>query len=63
MISASLDPDARKDFGPYLPGMNVIPYNNIDVLKEALKDPDVAGLILEPIQGRSRGLCARMMDI
>ncbi len=53
VISASVDPDARKDFGPYLPGINIIPYNNLDVLSQVLKDPEVAGFICEPIQGEA----------
>ncbi len=53
VISASMDPDATKDYGPYLPGIEVIPYNDLDALKEALKDPNVAGFIVEPIQGEA----------
>ena len=51
VISASVDPDARKEFGPYMPGIVIIPYNDTNVLREALKDPNVAGFIVEPIQG------------
>ncbi len=53
IISASMDPDATKDYGPYLPGIEVIPYNNLEALKEVLKDPHVAGFIVEPIQGEA----------
>jgi ornithine--oxo-acid transaminase len=53
VVSASQDPDARKGFGPYLPGIEVIPYNDLDALAEALKDPNVAGFIVEPIQGEA----------
>jgi len=53
VISASVDPDATNDFGPFLPGVEVIPYNDIDALAEALKDPNVAGFIVEPIQGEA----------
>lgn len=53
VVSASQDPDARKDFGPYMPGLEVIPYNNLDALAEAFKDPNVAGFIVEPIQGEA----------
>jgi ornithine--oxo-acid transaminase len=49
----STDPDARKDFGPYTPGFVIIPYNNIKALEKALEDPDVAGFIVEPIQGEA----------
>lgn len=53
VISASTDPDAREGFGPYTPGFVVIPYNNIPALEQALEDPDVAGFLVEPIQGEA----------
>jgi len=53
VVSASQDPDARKDFGPYLPGIDVIPYNDLNAVAEAFKDPNVAGFIVEPIQGEA----------
>jgi len=53
VISASVDPDARKEYGPYLPGIEIIDYNDLDALREALKDPNVAGFIVEPIQGEA----------
>jgi ornithine--oxo-acid transaminase len=53
IISASTDPDSYGGFGPYTPGFIKIPYNNIDALAEALKDPDVAGFLVEPIQGEA----------
>ena len=53
VVSASVDPDARNDYGPYLPGIEIIEYNDLDALKEALKDPNVAGFIVEPIQGEA----------
>ncbi len=53
VISASVDPDATNDFGPFLPGIEVIPYNDLDALAQALKDPNVAGFIVEPIQGEA----------
>jgi ornithine--oxo-acid transaminase len=53
IISMSTDPDARKDYGPYTPGFITIPYNDLNALKDALKDPDVAGLLVEPIQGEA----------
>src|SRR6185503_3147709 len=42
-----------KNFGPYMPGFISIPFNNIDALTEALKDNDIAGLLIEPIQGEA----------
>ena len=53
VISASLDPSSTKGFGPYMPGLMVIPYDDIDALKTALEDPNVAGFIVEPIQGEA----------
>ena len=53
VISFSNDPSARKNFGPYMPGFISIPYNDIDALKKALKDKNVAGFLVEPIQGEA----------
>ncbi len=53
VISFSNDPDARKNFGPYTPGFIKIPYNDISALQEALKQPNVAGFLVEPIQGEA----------
>lgn len=53
IISMSTDPDARNHYGPYTPGFVIIPYNNIEALEKALQDPDVAGFLVEPIQGEA----------
>lgn len=53
IISVSTDPDARKDYGPFTPGFITIPYNDIPALEKALADPDVAGFLVEPIQGEA----------
>ncbi len=53
IISASNDPDARGNFGPYTPGIESIPYNNLEVLKEAVSDSNVAAFMVEPIQGEA----------
>jgi ornithine--oxo-acid transaminase len=53
IISMSNDPDSRNEYGPYTPGIELIPYNNIDALKKALQDPNVAGFLVEPIQGEA----------
>ncbi|MEC9209147.1 MAG: ornithine--oxo-acid transaminase [Bacteroidota bacterium] len=53
IISFSNDPDARDEFGPYTPGFVNIPYNDLNALKEALKDTNIAGFMLEPIQGEA----------
>ncbi len=53
-VSISTDPESRKGFGPYMPGIEVIPYNDIDALKTSIKaDGNVAGVLLEPIQGEA----------
>jgi len=52
-ISASNDPSSTKGFGPYMPGYEIIPYNDLDALTEALQDKDVAGFLVEPIQGEA----------
>src|SRR5450432_2763751 len=46
IISFSTDPVAKKDFGPYLPGFDVIPYNNLKALEKALSDKNVAGFLV-----------------
>ncbi len=53
IISFSNDPDARKNFGPYTPGFVKVEYNNLDQLENALQDGDVAGFLVEPIQGEA----------
>ena len=53
IISMSTDPDAKKGFGPYTPGFVVIPYNDLDALAKELEDPNVAGFLVEPIQGEA----------
>ena len=53
IISMSTDPDSYKGFGPYTPGFEVVPYNDLDALKKALEDPNVAGFLVEPIQGEA----------
>lgn len=53
IISASVDPDARADYGPYTPGIDVIPYDNLPALQRALEHPHVAAFLVEPIQGEA----------
>jgi ornithine--oxo-acid transaminase len=52
-ISASTDPSSYEGFGPNLPGILTIPFNDLSALARAIEDPTVAGLILEPIQGEA----------
>ncbi|MGF1566256.1 MAG: ornithine--oxo-acid transaminase [Flavobacteriales bacterium] len=53
IVSFSSDPDSNTNFGPYTPGFISIPYNDIDALAKALEDPNVAGFLVEPIQGEA----------
>ncbi|MFM7902046.1 MAG: ornithine--oxo-acid transaminase [Bacteroidota bacterium] len=52
-VSASIDPDSRINYGPYLPGFKVVPYDDVAALELALEDPNVAGFLLEPMQGEA----------
>jgi ornithine--oxo-acid transaminase len=52
-ISSSTDPSSRTGFGPYMPGYEIIPYNDLAALEKAVKDPNVAGFMVEPIQGEA----------
>jgi ornithine--oxo-acid transaminase len=53
IVSMSTDPESKAHFGPFTPGFIVIPYNDLKALEEALKDPNVAGFLVEPIQGEA----------
>ena len=53
IISFSNDPDANKNFGPYTPGFIRIPYNDIAALEHALQTENIAGFLVEPIQGEA----------
>lgn len=52
-ISSSTDPSSYHQFGPYMPGFELVPYNNIPALEQALQDPNVAAFMVEPIQGEA----------
>ena len=54
IVSFSTDTDSTGGFGPFTPGFEVIPYDDIAALEAALKDPNVAGFMVEPIQGEAR---------
>ena len=53
IVSLSSDPEAYGGYGPFTPGFVKIPYNDIPALEAALKDSDVAGFLVEPIQGEA----------
>lgn len=53
IVSFSNDPLASTNYGPFTPGFIRIPYNDLDALAGAIKDPNVAGFLVEPIQGEA----------
>ena len=53
VISASDDPDAKNEYGPYLPGYQSIPFNDLNALAKAVENPNMAAFIVEPIQGEA----------
>ncbi|MEJ0106036.1 MAG: ornithine--oxo-acid transaminase [Bacteroidota bacterium] len=53
VISFSSDASARKNFGPYMPGFEIIPYNDLHALAAALTEKNIAGFLVEPIQGEA----------
>lgn len=52
-ISTSTDPTCKDGFGPYMPGFDIIPYDDVPALEKALSDPNVCGFMFEPIQGEA----------
>lgn len=52
-ISASTDPSSYKGFGPFMPGFDIVPYNDTEALEKALQNPNVAAFMVEPIQGEA----------
>jgi len=57
IVSMSTDPDSYGGFGPFTPGFIKIAYDDLAALEEALKDPNVAGFLVEPIQGEAGVYC------
>ncbi len=53
IISASTDPVSTTNFGPFLPGFEIIEYGNLEVMERALVNPEVCAVWLEPIQGEA----------
>ncbi|XP_042230417.1 ornithine aminotransferase, mitochondrial-like isoform X2 [Homarus americanus] len=52
-VSSSSDATAYRDFGPYMPGFSLIPYDDLPALEAAVSDPTVAAFMVEPIQGEA----------
>ncbi|MEY3159402.1 MAG: ornithine--oxo-acid transaminase [Bacteroidota bacterium] len=53
IVSFSTDPSSFNQFGPFMPGFEVIPYNNVHALEEKLKDQNITAFLFEPIQGEA----------
>ncbi|MCB9261476.1 MAG: ornithine--oxo-acid transaminase [Flavobacteriales bacterium] len=68
VISFSTDPDSHGNYGPYLPGFEVVEYDNLDAMHAAINQPNVAGVMVEPIQGEAgvivpqRGYLAKISE-
>lgn len=52
-ISSSTDPSSYKNFGPFMPGFEIVPYNNLSALEESFQNKNVAAFMFEPIQGEA----------
>lgn len=52
-VSSSTDPSSYEGFGPYMPGFDLVPYNNLEALEEKFKEANIAGFMVEPIQGEA----------
>jgi ornithine--oxo-acid transaminase len=52
-ISSSTDPSSYKNFGPFVPGFENVPYNDLIALEKAFQDKNVAAFMFEPIQGEA----------
>ena len=55
VISFSSDPSSYSGFGPFMPGFDLIPYNDLEALEKALQNKDVAAVLDGTHSGRSRG--------
>ncbi len=53
IISMSTDPESYEGYGPYTPGFVVVPYDDLEALEREIQDPNVAGFLVEPIQGEA----------
>ena len=52
-ISSSTDPSSYAKFGPFMPGFEIVPYNDLEALEKSLQNPNVAAFMVEPIQGEA----------
>uniref|UniRef100_A0A914UWF1 Ornithine aminotransferase n=1 Tax=Plectus sambesii TaxID=2011161 RepID=A0A914UWF1_9BILA len=52
-ISSSTDPDSFSGFGPFVPGFQIVPYDDLEAVEKAIQHPHVAAFMVEPIQGEA----------
>lgn len=52
-VSSSTDPSSYKDYGPYMPGFEIVPYDDLEALEKSISDPNTAAFMVEPIQGEA----------
>ncbi|XP_070541596.1 ornithine aminotransferase, mitochondrial-like [Ptychodera flava] len=52
-VSSSTDPSAYNHYGPYMPGFEIVPYNDVNALEKVTNDPNVCAFMVEPIQGEA----------
>jgi ornithine--oxo-acid transaminase len=52
-VSSSTDPESYGNYGPFIPGFQIIPYDDLEALQTALQDPNVAAFMVEPVQGEA----------
>lgn len=52
-ISSSTDPSSFTGFGPFMPGFEIVDYDDLQALEKAVSDPNCAAFMVEPIQGEA----------
>lgn len=62
-VSSSSDPTCYERFGPFMPGFDLVPYNDVNSLEQKLKDPNVCAFMVEPIQGTNGFFFRRNQDM
>lgn len=60
-ISSSTDPTSYEGFGPFMPGFEIVPYDNLVALEKAFNDPNVCAFMVEPIQGEAGVVVPQVM--
>jgi ornithine--oxo-acid transaminase len=52
-VSSSTDPSAYGEYGPFMPGFEMVPFNDLEALEKSISDPNTAAFMVEPIQGEA----------